>query len=97
MEMYVGNLGGAGSGPVIFTNGSPSSGLSYSYRWLGSTGDSISFSNNGGASYNYTPVPNANGYDANVTNFRVNPDGSFAAKTGATNPSFSMQLRMRVK
>lgn len=97
MEMFVGNAGGAGSGPIIFTNGSPSSGLSYSYSWLGSSGDSLAFSNNGGASYNYTPVPDANGYDANVTNFRVNPSGSFAAKTGSSNPSFTMQYGMRVK
>jgi uncharacterized repeat protein (TIGR01451 family) len=96
MEMFVGNIGGAGSGPVAFTNGTPSSGLTYTYTSLASTTDSISFSNNGGATYTYTPV-SVGGYDANVTNFRVNPGGSFAAKTGASNPGFTMQLRMRVK
>jgi uncharacterized repeat protein (TIGR01451 family) len=97
MEMFVGNIGGAGSGPVSFTNGTPSSGLTYTYTSLASTTDSLSFSNNGGTTYTYTPVPDANGYDANVTNFRVNPAGSFAAKTGASDPGFTMQLRMRVK
>lgn len=97
MELYVGNIGGAGSGPVSFVNGSPSSGLSYTFTSLASATDSIAFSNNGGASYAYTPVPDGNGYDAAVTNFRISPSGSFAAKTGAGNPSFSAQLRMRIK
>jgi trimeric autotransporter adhesin len=97
MELYVGNIAGVGSGPVSFTNGTPSSGLTYTFTSLGSTTDSISFSNNGGTTYTYTPVPDANGYDANVTNFRINPAGSFAAKTGASDPRFTMQLRMRVK
>lgn len=97
MELYVGDVGGAGSGPVAFTNGTTSSGLSYTYTNLASTTDSISFSNNGGSTYTYVPTPDANGYDTAVTNLRMNPSGSFAAKTGAGNPSFSLALRMRIK
>ena len=97
MMLYVGDVGGAGSGPVAFTNGAVSSGLTYTFTSLASITDSLSFSNNGGASFAYTPVPDANGYDAAVTNFRVNPAGSFAGKTGATSPSFQLQLRMKVR
>jgi uncharacterized repeat protein (TIGR01451 family) len=96
-ELFVGNLGGAGSGPVAFTNGSVSSGLSYTFTSLASTTDSPSFSNNGGTSFGYTPVADANGYDAAVTHIRVSPAGTFAAKTGVTSPSFTLQMRMRVK
>ena len=97
MEMFVGDFGATGSGPVAFANGSPSSALTYSYISLASGADSLSFSNNGGSTYSYTPVPDGSGYDPAVTHFRVNPSGSFAPKTGATNPSFTLQVRMRVK
>jgi uncharacterized repeat protein (TIGR01451 family) len=97
MELYVGDLGGAGSGPVSFTNGTPSSGLTYTYGGIGNTGDSLSFSTDG-TNYNYVPNPAVNGgYDASITHIMVNPAGSFAAKTGASNPNFTMQMRMRVK
>jgi uncharacterized repeat protein (TIGR01451 family) len=98
MEMFVGNIGGPGSGPVSFTNGTPSSGLTYTFTNLASATDSLSFSNDGAATYAYTPTPDANGFDAAVTHFRVNPGGSFAAKgPGPATPGFTMQLRMRVK
>jgi uncharacterized repeat protein (TIGR01451 family) len=97
MKAFVGDLGGVGSGPVIFTNGPTSSGLSYTYTSLASTTDSVSFSNNGGVSFAYTPVPDASGYDVNVTHIKISPTGSFAGKTGATDPSVSMQVQMQVR
>lgn len=97
MRLYVGDVGGVGSGPVAFTNGATSSGLSYSYTSLASTTDGISFSNNGGSTYTYTPVPDANGYDSNVTHFRISPTGTFNGASGGNNPSFQLQLRMQVK
>jgi hypothetical protein len=97
MRLYVGDLGGAGSGPVAFTNGATSSGLTYTFTSLASTTDSIAFSNNGGSTWTYTPVPDANGYDGNVTNFRVTPTGTFNGASGGNNPSFLLQLRMEVR
>lgn len=97
LELYVGDLGGAGSGPILFTNGSPSSGLSYSYTSLGAIGDNISFSNDGGVNFNYTPVPGSGSYDPAVTHFRVNLSGTFAPGSGASSPSFNLVARMRVK
>lgn len=97
MKLFVGDAGGAGSGPVIFTNGVTSSGLTYTYTSLASTTDSLSFSNNGGATYTYTPVPDASGYDSAVTHVRVSPSGSFAGKTGASSPSLTFQMLMQVK
>ena len=97
MRLYVGDVGGAGSGPVAFTNGATSSGLTYTFTSLASTTDSIDFSNNGGSTWTYTPVPDANGYDSAVTNFRVTPTGTFNGAAGGNNPSFLLQLRMEVR
>ena len=97
LKLYVDNIGGSGSGPVSFVNGTPSSGLTYSYISLASTTDSLSFSNNNGASYTYIPSPDAQGFDTNVTHFRVNPTGSFAGNSGSGNPSFTIRLRMGIK
>ncbi|MCU0728571.1 MAG: hypothetical protein MUF41_00465 [Sphingopyxis sp.] len=49
----------------------------------------LSYSNNGGASYAYTP---AAGYDPAVTAIQLNPQGSMAA-----NSSFTIRFRTRIK
>jgi len=95
-ELVVTDFGGAGSGPVAFTQGSPTSGLTYTFTSLASNTDTLEFSNNGGTTWTYTPSANANGTDPAVTHFRVAPTGAFAANTG-TAPSFTIQFRMRVK
>ena len=95
-EMVVTNLGGPGSGPVLFTQGSPTSGLTYTFTSLASTTDTLEFSNNGGTTWTYTPTANVNGTDPAVTNFRIVPTGAFAANAG-TAPSFTIQFRMRIK
>jgi uncharacterized repeat protein (TIGR01451 family) len=95
-ELFVGDVGGAGSGPVMFAQGSPSSGLTYTYTSLASTTDDLSFSNNNGVAFTYTPIANANGVDPAVTTLRVNPKGVLAA-AGAGNPSFTVNFRVRIK
>ena len=60
-EMFVDDIAGAGSGPLAFIDGSTPSALAYSFVALGSTADDIEFSNDGGGTYNYTPVPDADG------------------------------------
>jgi parallel beta-helix repeat protein len=94
--MFVQDLGVAGSGPVAFSNGAPSSTLTYAFSGLGNSGDDLEFSNNGGASWGYTPVANANGCDPTVTHIRVRPKGTMAAASGAGNPYFEVRFRVRV-
>ena len=89
LALFVGNYA-PGSGPVAFTAGS--SGLTYTYASLSSASDDISFSNNNGVSYGYTPVANANGVDTNVTHIRINPKGSMAPGS-----SFTINLRAMVE
>lgn len=96
-SLYVGDLGAAGSGPAAFAQGSPSSGLTYSYSGLASTTDDLAFSSNGGASFGYTPVPDPSGYDPAVTHIRVTPKGIFAGAGAAGAPSFTISYRIKVK
>lgn len=96
-ELFVNNLGNCG--PVAFIDGSApiNSGLSCTFTSLGSATDDLEFSNDNGATWTYTPVPDANGYDANVTNIRVNPKGVMRASDGTNNPTFTLRFQVRVQ
>ena len=94
LALRVADLGIAGSGPVAFADGSPASGLTYTFVALPSATDDIAFSNDGGATWNYVPVPaGADGTDPAVTNLRINPKGVFKAN-GA---QFRIRFRGRIK
>jgi len=95
-DLFVGDIGGAGSGPVSFVDGTPTSALTYSFTSLGSATDDVDFSNDGGTGFGYTPVPDADGFDPAVTHLRINPKGQLPAATAGGNPSFSLNLRVRV-
>ncbi len=82
LRMFVGNIGGTGK-PVVFYDGAPSSTLTFTFTSLSSTTDDVDFSNNGGVSWTYTPVPDGQNYDAAVTNVRIRPKGSMAAGSSA--------------
>ncbi len=96
-DLYVNDLGAPGSGPVLFSDGATASGLTYTFISLASGADSLFFSNDGGATFTYTPIPDASGYDTAVTHIRVDPTGALAAGTGAGNPSFSLGFNVRVQ
>ena len=83
-KMCLANLAGPGSGPVLFSGGSPASGLGYSFVALGNTTDNLQFSNDGGTTWNYTPTPDADGCDPAVSDFRVRPTGVLIAGRAAT-------------
>ena len=90
--LFVNDIAGAGSGPVLFTQGTPSSTLTYTFTALNNMTDDISFSNNGGTSWTAVPVAGANGCDTSINYIRINPKGTFI---GAT-PNPSLQLKFRV-
>jgi hypothetical protein len=89
-ELFVGNVGA--SGPVAFTDGLPSSGLTYTFATLSSGVDDVEFSADGGTTWTYSPTANANGVDPAVTDIRIRPKGSFNSAT-----SFQVRVRVRVK
>jgi hypothetical protein len=94
--LYVQDVGAVGSGPVGFLNGSPASGVTWTYSALNSATDDIEFSSDGGASWGYTPTPNTSGFDPAVTHIRLRPDGTLAANSGAGDPWFELRFRVRV-
>ncbi len=91
-DLFVGDLGGAGSGPVLMIDGAVASGLSYTFTGLASITDDLEFSNDNGATWIYTPVPDIDGYDAAVTNIRINPKGVM----NTSGASFTLRFRVRV-
>ncbi len=79
--------------PVTFTDGAVSSGLS-----MTSANVTYTKAAGGTSAYTYTPVADANGYDANVTGLKVVPTGSMAAATVAgALPSFTLQFNTKIK
>ncbi len=96
-ELFVNDLSGPASGPVIFTNGVPTSTLAYSFTGLASATDSREFSTDNGVPWNNSPTPNASGYaTVAVTNIRVRPTGSFAVN-GGTPAFFDLRFQVRIK
>jgi hypothetical protein len=96
-EVFVNDINGVGSGPLLFIDGPGVSGLSYSINSLASTTDNISFSNDNGASFVYTPIPSVDGYDSAITDIKISLSGPFKASIGAPHPSFSISFRVRVQ
>jgi hypothetical protein len=95
--LFVGDINGAGTGPLAFANGTPGSGLSYTFTALGSLADDLEFSNDNAASWGYGPVPGTDGCDVLVTHWRVKPKGSFVGSATAPSPGFSLNFRVCVK
>ncbi len=95
--MFVGDINGAGFGPVLFSQGSTSSGLNYTFAALGSGADDVDFSNDSGATWSYVPTPGVDGCDPLVTHLRINPKGRFVGTAAPPNPGFSLNFRVCVK
>lgn len=93
IDMRVDDIASLGSGPVQFVDGSPSSGLGYTFTSLGSATDDVDFSSDDGATWTYQPVPDADGVDTNVTDIRINPKGAFAGN----NAQFTLKFRVRIR
>ncbi len=93
-ELYVGDLSGPGSGPIHFVEGTPVSGLSYTYVALADASDDLEFES-GGAPYAPTPPPPD--YDANIDRVRIRPGGAMAGGSPGAAPSFTVILRVRVR
>ncbi|MBT8132345.1 MAG: hypothetical protein KJO35_08760, partial [Gammaproteobacteria bacterium] len=80
--LVVTDFDGANPGPVAFVDGTPASGFTYTFVDLADAADDLEFSNDGGATFTYSPSEDANGSDAAVTHIRIQPAGT-ALYTGA--------------
>ncbi|HET8712206.1 MAG TPA: hypothetical protein VFM23_00820, partial [Gemmatimonadales bacterium] len=86
--MYVG-----GASPVVFVNGTPpnASGLTFNYP------ANVTYSLSGDPdTFVYTPSPDAEGYDPLIRAVRVVPGGVMNAASGGSNPTFTLQFRVRI-
>jgi uncharacterized repeat protein (TIGR01451 family) len=92
-DLFVGDLGGVNSGPVAFVQGTPTSGLTFTYTALNNVVDDITFFSDAGCATAMVPTPP---YDATVRCIRLNPKGTMAA-TGGGNPYFDLSFRVRVR
>jgi hypothetical protein len=95
--LFVGDVAGAGSGPVRFVDGTPPSTLTYTFAGLASTTDDLAFSRDGGATWGYVPVPAADGTDGNVTHVRVTPRGRPACAPTSTPAGFDLQFEATIR
>lgn len=94
--LQVTDLGGAGTGPVLFIDGSPVSGLTYTYTALGNMADDLEFSIDG-VVWTYTPIPDANGVDNNVRYIRANPKSAMLGNGGGGDPNFELRFMVVVQ
>ena len=97
MALRVADFDGLTSGPVQFTDGTPSSGLSYTFVSLGDPEDDVEFSNDNGVSFSYMPVADASGADITVTHIRILPKNAFLGDTGSGNPSADFAFKTIVR
>jgi uncharacterized repeat protein (TIGR01451 family) len=83
--LYVGGIS-----PVVFADGSPVSGLNFNYA------TQVSYSSvDESGPFTYTPVPDANGFDAAVRALRIAPGGVMNGSGGGS-PSFTIQFQVRI-
>jgi uncharacterized repeat protein (TIGR01451 family) len=81
--------------PVGFTDGTTSSGLTFTWGGLSSQTDDVQFSRDG-TDYTYVPTAGTDGADSAVKYLRINPKGTFKASNGTNNPSFTLTFKMIV-
>jgi len=98
VDLFVGDLGVPGSGPVEFMDGAgvASSGLTYVYGGLADLTDDVDFSTDG-VDYTFVPTPDVDGFDAAVRYIRINPTGTFLGRSTATPTTFDLRFRVRVQ
>ncbi len=83
---------GAGD-PLQFVDGPTASGLSDDFAM------DVTFSNQpeGGAPFDYTTVPDADGFDPAVTLFGINSGGAINGSSRGNDPCFNIRFRARVE
>ncbi|MEP4945890.1 MAG: hypothetical protein ABJT35_16085 [Parasphingorhabdus sp.] len=92
--LFVGDLARSGAGPAAFVDND--SDLEFSFEGLTSTDDSVEFSSDGGMTFDYIPVADADGFDQNVTHIKLRPRGVLLPVSGKYE-RFSLRYRMKVK
>ncbi|MEP2100834.1 MAG: H-type lectin domain-containing protein [Parasphingorhabdus sp.] len=95
LALVITDFAAPGSGPIQFQDGSPGSGLGFSFGGLGDPMDSVSFSTDG-SNFTYSPTDSGDGTDPAVTHIRVSPVGFMAPNTGSGATSLSIRLKGKI-
>jgi|GEM_PF-896578 len=94
-HFIISDMNGAGSGPVRFEDGNPTSGLSYEFTGLDSSTDDLTFFNAAGTPI--TPTADSDNSDANIHRIEISPGGSLLPQSTAGNPSFTVFYRVIIQ
>lgn len=84
--------------PVSFSDGSSSSGLSFTFNGLASTTDDVDFSNDGGSTF-ITPSADIDGVDItspSINYIRINPKGVLNGDSGSGPARFELNFNVKV-
>jgi len=79
-------------GPVIFDDPGGNSGLTYTFSALDSDTDDVEFSNDNSEPFDHEPTADGDNCDAAITDFRVQPSGTFA-----NGGNFTLRVRYQVQ
>ncbi|ADE54311.1 hypothetical protein [Coraliomargarita akajimensis] len=96
IDLYVGDYVGGNGGPILVTDGTPGSGLTYSFLGLADGTDSIVFKNSVGVAI--TPDASGDGFDPAVRSFEITAPGTFNPWSGSgAQPNVTLEYRARIK
>lgn len=95
LSLFVEDDGSDSFLPFVFIDGSPPSSLICLFAALADQADCIEFSDDGGASFNYQPIPDGEGVDSNITHVRFRLTGAMAPAL-LQPASFTVRFRMKV-
>ncbi|MEN7341979.1 MAG: hypothetical protein AAAFM81_03520 [Pseudomonadota bacterium] len=84
----------AGGPPITFSDGTPSSELTFDYA----TDIAFTDAPGGAGPFDYVPTPDADGYDAAITGFEIRPSGIFVGNVAPSSPSqFTLNFVIRLQ
>jgi hypothetical protein len=95
LSLFVGDIG-TGSGPFAYEPASSGSGFDCKFESLSNPADCVEFSDNGGASFDYSPTPDREGFDPNITHIRFRLQPGIQPDRPQTS-SFILRYRMRME
>ena len=95
LSLFVGDIG-TGSGPFAYEPANGGSGFDCKFESLPNPADCVEFSDNGGASFDYSPTPDREGFDPNITHIRFRLQPGLQPDRPQTS-SFILRYRMRME
>jgi uncharacterized repeat protein (TIGR01451 family) len=93
LDLFVAALGNRGL--LDFIDGSPASGVDVVFTSLSDDGDDVEF-DDGSGTWTLDPVPDGDGYAANVRAIRIRPSGTLQGSSG-TPPGFEIRFKARIQ